>query len=185
MPQTNFRGVALVHLHDFVLEKFGEEGMRRVLARLSPAAAAAYRVPVARDWYPLALQAEVETVIAEELYGGDYSQATQWGRYDAIRQIGRFYRYLFRILDPAMLISKADQLWSSSMSDGTCEVERVGPHELLVKLSGYDPQHKVICYDWQGSFAGMMEACGVKPTVVHESCRLEGAPACAYRVRWS
>ncbi len=185
MEEVKFKGLTLVHLHEFLLEQFGEEGIQRVQSRLSPLSAEAFLAPSGQAWYPLAMDAEIEAAAIDELYGGDYSQAARWGRYDARRQVGWLYRYLFRMLRPAQVLDKAATLWKGTMSHGTCEVVPAGPREVLVTLSGYDQLHRVLCYNWQGSFLGVLEACGVRGQVVHEACRFDGAPACAYRLSWS
>lgn len=185
MEQIKIKGLSMVHMHQFLVERFGEEGLGRVLAALPPEQAQFLRSPKAKEWYPLRNHALIEAKVMEVLYGGDLSRSKEFARYDAALQIGNVFKLLLRVLDPGFLIKKSGSLWSQSMSGGRCEVESTGPSSCRMKLSGYDQVHEVMCHDWQGTVEGMLTVCGAKETTVtHPECRFHGAPHCLYEIRW-
>ncbi|HEY3445316.1 MAG TPA: hypothetical protein VGK67_03085 [Myxococcales bacterium] len=185
MEQIKIKGLSMVHLRRFLVERFGEDGLARVLAALPPDQARLLRSPAASEWYPLRDHALIEAKVMDVLYGGDLSKAKEFARFDAALQIGGIFKFFLRVLDPGFLIKKSASLWSQSFSGGRCEVETTGPHSCRMKLSGYDQVHEVMCSDWQGTLQGMLEVCGVKESVVtHPECRFHGQPHCLYEVSW-
>lgn len=185
MEQIKIKGLSMVHLRKFLVERFGEAGLGRVLFALPPDQAQFLRSPFAHEWYPLRDHALVEAKVMEVLYGGDLSKAKEFARYDAALQIGSVYKVILRVLDPGFLIKKSGSLWRQSMSGGQCEVETTGPSSCKMKLSGYDQVHEVMCWDWQGTIEGMLQVCGARESVVtHPECRFHGAPHCRYDISW-
>ncbi|MGC4118684.1 MAG: DUF2378 family protein [Myxococcales bacterium] len=184
MDEVKTKGVTLVHLRQYVVERFGEEGLARVAAALPPAQAQLLQSPFAHEWYPNRDHAQIEAKVMEVLFGG-ISKARDFGYYDASLTVGFVYRVLLRVLDPGLLVKKSATLWKLMMSGGKCEVEVTSPTSCKVKLSGYDQHHEVLCYDWIGSFQGSLETCGAKQVqVAHPECRFHGAAHCLYEVRW-
>jgi len=185
MDDTKVKGLAFLHINEFVESQFGEGGLSRVAAKLPPEVRRSFETPHAFDWYPLTHHAVIEQAVCDELYGGDYSKAALLGRYDAMAQIGKVYRGILNFMNPAFLIKCAPKLFSLTMSQGKCEVEMMG-RDMVLRLSGWEQPHKVICYDWLGTIEGALEVCGVACSkVVHSECRLEGAPACVYVAKLS
>ncbi|MGC4121679.1 MAG: hypothetical protein QM765_45295 [Myxococcales bacterium] len=185
MEQIKIKGLSMVHMHKFLVERFGEAGLSKVLAALPPEQARILRSPSAQDWYPLRDHALVEAKAMEVLYGGDLAKAKEFARYDAALQIGGLFKLVLRVLDPGFLIKKSASLWGQSFSGGRCEVESTGPQSCRMKLSGYDQVHEVMCFDWQGSIEGILQVCGVKESIVtHPECRFHGQPHCLYEISW-
>lgn len=183
--EINTKGLSFVHLRQYLLDHFGEKEFDRVCDALSPECAAIFRSPFAHEWYPLKIQAAIEAKTIELLYQGDYRRAEDFGRNDAQKQIGSVYRFLLAIMAPGFLVKKADRLWKLSMSGGRCEVDQVNERGCRVRLSAYNSHHEVLCYDWLGSFKGMLEVCGVKnPVVEHTACRFRSSLYCEYLLRW-
>jgi len=185
VEQIKIKGLSMVHLRQFIVERFGEDGLARVLAALPADQASFLNSPFAHEWYPLRNHALVEAKAMEVLYDGDYSKSKEFARYDAALQIGSVYRVILRVLDPGFLIKKSGSLWKQTMSGGRCDVESTGPSSCRLKLSGYDQVHEVMCFDWQGTVEGMLKICGAKESVVtHPECRFHGAPHCLYDISW-
>lgn len=185
MEEIKIKGLSLVHLNRFLVERFGEEGLRRVIAALPPHQARFLQSPYAHEWYPLRDHAQIEAKVMDVHFGGDMSKAGEFGRYDSALQIGKVYRVILRVLDPGFLIKKSGALWKQVMSGGSCEVQVMGPTSCTMKLSGYDQGHEVLCHDWVGTLHGMLDVCGARQgKVTHPECRYHGAPHCLYEVSW-
>ena len=185
VEEIKIKGLSMVHMHRFLVERFGEDGLARVLAALPPERAQVLRSPSPSAWYELRDHALIEAQVMEVLYGGDLSKAKEFARYDAALQIGNVFKFVLRVLDPGFLIKKSGSLWSQSFSGGRCEVESTGPASCLMKLSGYDQVHEVMCHDWQGTVEGMLQVSGVRESIVtHPECRFHGAQRCVYDIRW-
>ena len=185
MDEVKIKGVTLVHLNRYVSERFGEDGLQRVLAALPPHQSKILSSPYGHEWYALRDHAQIEAKVMEVLYGGDLSKASEFGRFDSALQIGTVYRVVLRVLDPGFLIKKSATLWKLMMTGGKCEVVVTGPTSCTMKLSGYDQGHEVLCFDWLGTLAGMLDVCGAKlPKISHPECRYHGAAHCLYEVSW-
>ena len=185
MTEAYTKGVVFIHMEQFLRAELGEAGRAQVLEKLGPAASASLTSARGHLWYPLADLVEVQRVLAETHFAGDPAQMQRFGFFDGSRQVGQIYRFLLRLLEPSFLLKQSNKLWRAYMNVGEITVEDSGPRGCLVRLGGYDPLHPVHCFDNLGAFGASLALCGAQDAKVeHLECRLDGAPACAYRASW-
>ncbi len=185
MADVRIKGVSFIHMNDFLREEFGEAGHAKVVAGLAPGVAQTLASAFGHEWYPFAHMVEIERALTQAHFGGDPRQIERFGYYDGTRQVGKVYRFLLKLLEPAFLIKQGNKLWRSYMSCGDFVSESTGPRSCVVRLSGYDPLDPAHCYDNVGSFKASLAVCGAKdPRVEHDECRLEGKPACVFHASW-
>lgn len=185
MAEVRIKGVSFIHMNDFLREEFGEAGHAKVVTRIGPAAAKTLASAFGHEWYPFAHIVETERALADVHFGGDASRLERFGFYDGTRQVGKVYRFLLKLLEPAFLLKQGNKLWRSYMDCGDLVTESTGPRSCQAKLSGYDPLHLAHCFENVGTFRASLMVCGAKdPKVEHVDCRLKGAPACVYRASW-
>jgi len=178
------KGLSLMHLNDYMRETHGEEGYHRLLAALPPNVAETLKGAFGHEWYPLATLVECEKTFVDMFHGGDVTKTALFGKYDCARQIG-IYRVVLRHLNTDFLVKRGPLIWKNYMDSGECVSRETGDRIFEITLSGYDPMHRVHCYDAAGSFQGAVEVCGGKSVrVEHPTCRLEGGKACVYVCRW-
>jgi hypothetical protein len=185
MAETSIKGVSFIHMNEFLRLQFGEDGFKKVMGAISPDAAKVLDSPYGHEWYPFRHIVEIERTLADTFYAGDYSKLAEFGHFDGLRQVGKVYRFLLRMLEPSFLIKQGNKMWRSYMNGGDLQCEIPGPKQFIARLTGYDPLHVAHCWENVGSFRASMEVCGAKQTQVeHTECRLKGAPACVYLGKW-
>jgi hypothetical protein len=183
--EPRIKGVSFVHLHDFVAQNHKDEGIDKVVARLTPEQGRAFNVPNATEWYPLTTLIAVERAIVELYYAGDVQEAWRFGQYDLQLSVGRVYRFLFQMLQPTFLIKRGAKLWGTMVEGGKMSVEELEPRHVRVHFDDFNPIDRVYCNDMRGSLLGMLEACGIKSgAVTHPKCVLDGAKSMMFDVTW-
>jgi hypothetical protein len=182
---ANVKGIALLHRRDFVVERFGEEGLKTVVAGLSAETARLLSIACASEWYPLQTIVDVDLSIVAAFFKGDFSAAAQMGFYDMDRAVKVVYRLMFRFLGPEVLISKQAALWGRMLDQGALEIGESKPGSMQIRIVGLNPLHEVRCHSFSGAFSGALAAAGRKNvTTRHLECVLKGAPACLYQVTY-
>jgi hypothetical protein len=177
------KGITVVHLARWLREHHGERAVDQVAARLSAPAAEHLRKAVAFEWYPLRDLVEMEVAVGDLFLGGDYSRIAEFGRWDSVLQVG-LYRFLLQALNTDFLLKRSPKFWKNYCDSGVLTYQSLGPGHAELRLSGYDPLHRVHCHDLRGGFTGSIEACGGKDVqVVHPHCRLDGAAECLFDMR--
>ncbi len=186
MAEPKTKGVALIHMAEFIQETWGADGFARYLKALPEDLRGRLQQPNATEWYSLAGHAESIKRLADLFYGGDYSKTDVVGVHNLNKSVNGVYRLVVRLLEPEFLIRKSARLWSAFVDTGTLQVERVGERQLRIWLEGIRSPHPAWCHSVGGSFVGALQACHAKDAKsVHDRCVANGAAACEYQVSWS
>jgi hypothetical protein len=107
IASPKIKGISFINRHDFVVERFGEDGLARVLAAVKPDTAHALRTSSAVDWFPLEMLVELDLAIVGCLFAGDLSKARIIGEYNVNKAVSRIYRPLMRLLDAVCVLDGA------------------------------------------------------------------------------
>lgn len=186
MSATLIKGTAWLNRYDFIVEKFGEEALRKLEARLPEAELKRLRFPSAAEWYPIESVLALDRVIVAELLGGDAKRFAEVGEYSLRKNVTGIYRFLFQVLSTETMLQVGVSAFKKSVSQGSPTYERRGPKDLVIRYTGFDPQQESYCHFLRGAVTGVLGVCGVKGgTVEKVECALRGQAACGYRVRWS
>jgi len=173
--------------HLFVIDRFGSEGLRKLLTRLPPELGKELEFCTAdrSKWHPLPDVIAVDRAIVETFFDGDITAASQIGIFGMRSAVNGFFRFFFRFLDPVSVSGRIGDLFSNLVRPGRMVFETVGPKEFLVRYENLDPMDRIYCELLRGSVIGTLMACNVKsPKVEHIRCRLDGARECVNRASW-
>lgn len=181
---ARIKGVAFANRYEYLVSTHGEDGLRRVMGRLSPEDAKVLHLPNASEWYPLETMLRVDQAIVEELLGGDVEKMVDVGAFSWRQNLNVTYRFLFRILSAETVVAQAPSAFRRMLDTGTAAVERLGPKDVVVRYEGFHPVKPTYCRVLRGSLLGILDACRVKGTVADHGCVFRGDPCCSFRVRW-
>lgn len=108
------KGRALCTLPEFIVRKFGSDGLSRWLNTLDPEARWMYKGSFSKGrWYPYEELGEVPIRrMCELFYSGDLRGAREGGRYGAEMAFKGFARFLVKNSAPEALVYKAGTLWA-------------------------------------------------------------------------
>jgi len=68
-----------------------------------------------------------------------------YARFAAGRHVGRVYRLLFRLANPALVLEKSGEYWSRFYDSGEWKVTREGPTRARGELVGFAQTNAVFC----------------------------------------
>jgi hypothetical protein len=176
------KGSALVEVVKF-LRSQGEAGRRG-----TPEAQRHYleeRVLPA-SWYPEEDLLALLRAMVQFLPGDRESALANAGRFSARTHSEGVYAHLLAPTDdPLSLPRRGFALWASQHDSGKMRVELDGAAGARIELSDFALPSREMCLVLGGYCEEMMRLAGLAVTEVREvSCRLDGAPRCAYVARW-
>lgn len=185
MAALSVRATALINRYEFIRVHHGQEGLERVLSKLTPSDAEALKLPTA-EWYPLEVVVRVDRAMVSELFGGDISRVAEVGSFALLNNLTLIYRFFFRVLNTETMLENGVKAFRKSVSQGVPTFEHHGPRDVTVRFEDFPHGTESYCHFLKGAISGVMAACGAKRASVEKSsCSLGGSAACAYRVRWS
>ncbi len=182
VPAT--KGLSFNNIILFTRERFGPQGWDALLERMSRDDQQVLTSMVPVGWYDLRLYARVVNQMVE-LYGhGKLDVVEDYGRFSAERDIGTFYKLLFRITSPGLIFDQAMKLWDRIQNTGVWQVQR-GDHRAIGTLSNWGCVDAALCRELVGYMEAMLAHGNCKRVKVeHPSCRVRGAPACVFTGVW-
>ncbi len=186
MAEGQLKGSAYHSTLKFIEAHFGAGAKERVIARLSDedrALVGGIMLPI--HWYPLEPFPRLLRAMEEELGRGDLSLVTDRGAWAAIHDMKTVHKVLLRLVTPSWLIEKGTRLWPSFHTSGRWEVTREGQSAARAVLHDLGVTDAAMCATLKGWLIGLLTLCNVEPAVEHVECRVEGAPACVYDIRWT
>ena len=120
MSQTQIRSSALWARRQWLLENHGEEGMQKLMSRLSAAGRNALRGDLdPKSWqtYPLFLEFAIQ---ADQLFGvGDGKLNIELGRSSAHRNTKTIFKAFIRMGSVNWVLNQASKFWSEHFSEGS------------------------------------------------------------------
>jgi len=187
--QTKDRGVTPRYIRMWIVERFGQEGLARVLARLSPDAKDMLTKPVPHEWYSVELSRELYEALDAEFTPRNPDALPAVGRFVARRSVKGFLRYLVRLVSVEKIIERISAIWHRYHDGGKIEAgeisEREGRKQGLLTVTDYDAG-KEWCTIMAGYIEGMVVSAGARDvTVEKKACIHRGDEVCSWLVSWS
>jgi hypothetical protein len=183
MPQI--KGISFINRHEFLVERFGEAGLARVLAAVKPETAHALRTSSAVDWLPLEMLVDLDLAIVNGCFDGDLAKARIIGEYNLNQAVSRVYKPLMRLLNAGTVVKRSVAIWGKIVQGPVFSSRQDGPRGAVIELTEFNPLHRIYCQVLIGGFEGVLHACGEKNVVVdHPHCVLDGAKSCSFTIRW-
>ncbi|NLI97391.1 hypothetical protein GX441_01880 [bacterium] len=185
---THERGVNAVLVKNWLSDRFGSEGLEKILAKLGFDARAMISEPKASEWYPAALMEEVYKVIDEEL-GRRYPEIlVDYGRYAADKSVKGFLRYLTRLINIEMLIKRMPAFWKQYHKGGNIDAGEVSDtpdrQSTIISVDGFE-LGPAGCQAIRGYIEGILPMANVRDVKVKEkSCIYKGDESCTWQASW-
>lgn len=177
------RGILLLNTVRFVVESYGEEAHRRVLAAASDAVRSAFSGPVRESsWTPLDAIVAYMVTAQRLLAPADPGFHRRMGRFSGglSRVVGGF---LPMVVDRTTAIRMAGTLFRSFYDRGRVEVIAAGPESALVRLHDF-PAEKAHCERFCGALEALIGS-DTFPLVMQERrCAADGHECCEMSASW-
>jgi hypothetical protein len=186
---THMRGVNAALIKKWLLQRFGEETLAQISAKISPEARKMLETPVPNEWYPAPLTREIYKVLDEELSPQHPDALFDYGRFSAEQSISGFLRYLTRFVTVQQLIRRAQAFWKSYNKGGSIEAgavtEENGRKKSVVTIRGSGVGASG-CKVLQGYLEVLIAKTGVRDLKVEKkTCIYKGDEACSWEVSWN
>lgn len=180
------KGVGLVNVRRFTVERAGEEGWSRVLAALPPHVREEVDGAVAVGWYDIASYAKLLRAVDETLGRGDRTVLRALGRYGAEHDFTTIHRVFLRVASPAYVIEKVGSVWARFYDVGRWEIVRQGSNGLTATLYDMDVVDDALCAEQEAYLGRVLELVGAGTVDSrHVACRAKGAAACTWETSWA
>ena len=179
------KGGALLSRLSFVREERGEEGVQRVLARLSESDRAACSPILTGGWYPFALNQRLDEAIAAEMGMGE-DVFLVIGEKSALHNLNGAHKAMLSVGDPHGLLKRTPQIYQMYYDTGRRTYERVADNKAVLRTYDAPTYSQHDCLTVAGWHRKAIEMCGAKNARVDETkCRAKGAEFCEYVCEWT
>ncbi len=171
---------------DFVREHFGDQGMERVLALLSPDDRQALRSVLTIKWYPFALGQRLDAAIVQGPGQGRPELFERLGEASASRNLQTLHKGFLCPGDPQAFLAKAPVIYDLYYETGNRTYQRSGEREGVLTTHDAETFSAPDCLTVIGWYRRALELCGAREvSITEEECRASGGTVCRYRVRWA
>ena len=182
------KGTAIMATREFVKSKFGEPGLAKWIAKLSPASAEVYAGPVlTNQWYDLKkILEEPCRAIADVFYGGDKRAFQEVGKHSADHGLKGIYKLFVKIGSPQFILSKAGTILPTYYKPSAMRGEEADKNTYRVFINQFDQYSDVIEHRIAGWMERALEICGCKAIRVKVIKSLSNRdPFTQYDIDWS
>ncbi|MGO8997686.1 MAG: hypothetical protein ACLQVI_30585 [Polyangiaceae bacterium] len=182
----NVKAQALLHGVAWLREKFGEEGLGRVLGACTPAVRERCATAIAINWVPLEELVEFLTVADKELGAGDGKIAEGIGAASARANLRHLaLRLAFFLGRPEFLMRRVAGIWRQYNEQGEMVVREFVHGRMVAELVGMPSSDWYVCCSVTGWLHEAGLATGMKAlTTSHIECRARGKSRCSWELRW-
>ena len=185
MATMKVKGGALLSRLNFIRGERGEDGVKRVIARLSPDEQKAISQLLTGGWYPFALNEHLDAAVAAEMGIGDRVFVLM-GEKSADQNLAGAHRALVCEGDPHGLLRRAPQIYQMYYDSGRRTYESLGEKKVVIRTYDAPPTSKNDCLTVVGWHKRAIEMCGGKNArVVETKCRASGGDICEYVCEWT
>jgi uncharacterized protein (TIGR02265 family) len=179
------KGAVLKTRLGFIEEHFGADGVKRVMASLSPGDQKELGMVLTIKWYPFELGKRLDNAIVEVLGGGRREVFEQLGTASANKNLGSIHAGFLTPGKPHSFLAKAPAIYSMYYETGRREYQQLGDREGMLITHDAETFSAADCLTVVGWYRRALELCGAGGVqVTEEECRAQGGKACRYRVRW-
>ena len=179
------KGGALQSRLQFVRDHRGEDGVAKVLERLSEEDRAACQQILTGGWYPFDLNERLDEAVAGELGMGEKTFLLI-GEKSAAHNLGNAHRIFITDRDPHGLLRRAAQIYQAYYDTGHRTYEKLGEKKAVLRTHESRTYSKHDCLTVVGWHRKAIEMCGgVQPRITETKCRARGADVCEYVCEWS
>jgi len=181
----NGKGTYFAALRAFVRERFGDEGLERYLSVLEKEDRDTVATAVSIDWVDMGIRLRATRELEMTFGKGDDSLLSEFGRFEAQRDLSTTQRVFLRLANPGYAIQKAGQYWRRFYDWGELSVERQSKTQVVATLKNSVVADAHYCTQFMAYLTRVFELVGAKDVVVkHTKCRARGHSNCVYDGSW-
>jgi len=182
---VNVKGGALLSRLAFVREHRGEEGVQKVLQRLSEEDRNACAHLLTGGWYPIELNEKLDQAVAAEMGMGE-SVFLMMGEKSAIQNLAGAHKALLSPGNPHVLLRRTPQIYQMYYDSGRRTYEQAGEKKAILRTYEAPVFSRQDCLTVAGWHRKAIELCGgAQVRVTETQCRAKGAEHCEYVCEWS
>ena len=186
MNTQKIKGSVLKSRLAFVEQRFGQEGLQKVMESLDPEDRGALDNVLPVAWLEFELGKRLDDAIVRVLGGGRAEVFERLGEASAEANLTSVHSAFLTSGDPHAFLEKAPQIYNMYYQTGRREYERTGEKEGVLTTYEAETFSKPDCLTVIGWYKRALEMCGAtNPRIVEDECRARGANVCRYRVSWT
>jgi predicted hydrocarbon binding protein len=183
------RGVIPRYVRMWIVESFGQDGLEKVVSKLSPEAGRMLEEPVPHGWYPVDLMREAYSAVYSELAERDPEVLYSLGRFIAVQSVRGFLQYLVRLISTEKIVARLDAIWKRYHEGGKAEAEIVASKGSAKNgtfaVSDYDAGEG-FCLMLTGFIEEFIRLAGARDiTIEKQSCIHKGGEKCLWSINWN
>ncbi len=182
------KGTTIAGRLAFARARGGDALVEEILSRLSNRAEAEdLRFTALRSsWYDFRTYVEISEELDRRFGRGDGSLLPQMAGDVAQADLRTVYKVFFRIASPHYIIGKCTTVWRQYYDSGEMLLTETADNFARFEVRDFELPHRTHCLCVLGWMQRTLELTGVKNAkVVHERCRVTGAPSCVFAATWS
>ncbi|MBN2378741.1 hypothetical protein JXM67_02930 [candidate division WOR-3 bacterium] len=186
---THERGVNATLVKLYIRDRFGEEGVKKVSARLNPDSREMFFNVVSNKWFPVELMNEIYEALDREFGKENPDLYRDYGRFEVDRSIKGFLKFLVRnLMSVEQLLKRTQAFWKNYHKGGVLETSSIwedkGLKHVTVSIEKFNLYPKV-CSELEGFMEGLVLRTGASNVSIEEkSCIHKGDKNCSWEVSW-
>jgi hypothetical protein len=186
MSGARVKGTALLSTKQFLVERYGADGMQRVLAALEPTEHDLFeRRLQAHLWYPFDHWIHLCEAAARLFAGGELSLCREMGRYGGLKDLPVAVPHLMQGGDPLKVVAFAPQLWTLYYDSGRVEIRDARPGYFEMYILDFAQPHEGHCLRVAGWIDACIELYRATGRTELVTCRARGDAECKLRATWT
>jgi len=181
------KGTAIVATLDHVRAKYGDEGHRKVLEAISPAARQMIRgVVLPSTWYPIGpALLEPTQAVCDLFHDGDLAGAWQVGRASAESALTGIYKALLVFVSPKTVVERGPGILTNYYRPLKISVQQIGPSKYGLRMASMDEPSPLFDRRVAGWAERALEMAGARNIAVEiVSSAAKGAPVTEIHFVW-
>ena len=184
---ARIKGTILLSRKTFVSERFGAEGLERVLTTMSGADQSLLRgMILPLSWYDAEACLRFDAAIIRVIGGNAQKAFRELGRKSADDNLARFQAGFIRGKTPLTFLAQTPAIYRLYYELGSREFTRTSETSGLLTTHGAESVTAGDCLTVMGWHERALEMVGAKnPRATHSTCRANGASTCVYELSWS
>jgi hypothetical protein len=179
-----FKGAGMKVIIDFIRYRFGDEGLQKVMKKVSPVAREiATRRIRDNEWIPDEYGDEIMVKMDEIFGNGDGALIRDASKYIAESNLKGVYKAFAKMSSIESLLGRASTLWKRYYNQGDVEILDKGPGYIEAEIVDYRP-FRSTCLGLQGWIDMIFEFYKTDGSIEHPECKMRGDKRCVFILKW-
>jgi hypothetical protein len=179
-----FKGAAFNSLVKAIRERFGEEGLQKVVRECGPEVKRLINRKVLDNEWVSDYPGDELQVKTDQIFGrGDGRIMKEIGYTMAMDNLRGIYKVFVKFTSLKSVLKRANVIWSKYFNKGWINVLDEGKNHYSFEIVDYDPLPST-CAGVEGWLNMFLEVYKKKGTVEHSKCKLRGDKKCIYELKW-